>query len=100
MFWPRYYPDNCGLPRERGHVRISMSPRHGRRRSLAEGVIACALGVWCLISTPSYVLAGVSEEAGPAATPAASAPESASPDAIPFVGNIELKARLEVPGRL
>src|SRR5262249_97627 len=42
----------------------------------------------------------VTDEAAAVATPAAAAPDSTSPDATPFLGNVELKARLDAPGRL
>ena len=61
--------------------------------------MVCALGACCLVSALSHVLAAVSEETAPAAT-AAPASDPASPDVTPFVGNVELKARLDAPGKL
>jgi murein L,D-transpeptidase YcbB/YkuD len=89
-----------GLPRERGHVRLLRSFRYGKRRSPAQIVIGCALGACCLVSSLSHALAAASGETAPVAAPAAPASDPAPPDAIPFVGNVELKARLDAPGKL
>ncbi len=81
-------------------MRISLNPRHGRRRWRAGSVIGSALGLCCLVSLQSHALAAVTDETTTAPTPAAPAPNSASPDATPFFGNVELKARLDAPGKL
>ena len=67
---------------------------------MAVSVIGCALGVCCLASSLSHALAAAPEETAPAATLSAPASDPTSPDAIPFVGNVELKARLDAPGKL
>ena len=77
-----------------------MGPRHAERRSVTVSVIGCALGVCCLASFLSHALADAPEETAPAVTLSAPASDPTSPDAIPFVGNVELKARLDAPGRL
>jgi murein L,D-transpeptidase YcbB/YkuD len=42
----------------------------------------------------------LAEEAIPAANPAASEPDTVAPEAAPFTGNVELKARLDASGKL
>jgi L,D-transpeptidase YcbB len=78
-------------------VLICLDPRRGNGRHLAGGLIGIALSFGCFISPPSYALTAGSEEATPVVP---SAPDTAASDAVPFTGNVELKARLDAPGKL
>jgi murein L,D-transpeptidase YcbB/YkuD len=65
-------------------------------RSLARSTLAVGVGLLGLVLSS----AGFSGETEGVANPATSASDTQSPDAAPFVGNIELKSRLDVPGKL
>jgi murein L,D-transpeptidase YcbB/YkuD len=81
-----------------------MSPPQGWRRWLIGSCIGAALGLCSLCPLPSRALAANSADAEPAATavpePGSPEPGSAPLDAAPFLGNVELKARLDAPGKL
>lgn len=80
---------------------ISSGARQGRSRFLAGRILGLAAGAASLISSSSDLLAAASPEPVSAAAPAvAPAADPASVDTVPFVGNIELKARLDMPGKL
>src|SRR6516162_1143727 len=65
-------------------------------RSLARSTLALGVGLLGLVLSS----ARSSGEAEGVADPATSASDTQSPDAAPFVGNIELKSRLDTPGKL
>src|SRR6516162_5768933 len=65
-------------------------------RSLARSTLALGVGLLGLVLSS----ARSSGEAEGVANPAISASDTQSPDAAPFVGNIELKSRLDTPGKL
>jgi murein L,D-transpeptidase YcbB/YkuD len=90
----------AGLPRERGDVRIFMNPGKARPSWLRGITFGPALGVCAVLPVPSPAHAAMTEEAASAANPAAPAPGTASPEAIPFSGNVELKGRLDAAGKL
>jgi murein L,D-transpeptidase YcbB/YkuD len=65
-------------------------------RLLAGSTIALVVGVVSLGLSP----AGFSEETTAAANPVTSGPDRSTADTTPFFGNVELKARLDAPGKL
>jgi murein L,D-transpeptidase YcbB/YkuD len=87
------------LPRKRGNVLSSPTAWQGKRRSLTKSVIALALSCG-LPLLPLCALATASEETNSTATAAAPDSDTAAPDTAPFLGNVELKARLDLPGKL
>jgi murein L,D-transpeptidase YcbB/YkuD len=66
-----------------------------RGRTIALAFGACALGLSSL-----QTLAAVSEETKSVTIPASPEPDTPSSDATPFLGNIELKTRLDSPAKL
>ena len=65
-------------------------------RSLARRTLAIGVGLLGLVLSS----AGIAEETSEVSNPATSASDTQSPDTAPFVGNIELKSRLDAPGKL
>src|SRR6516164_3340281 len=65
-------------------------------RSLARSTLALGVGLLGLVLSS----AGFSEETEGVTNPATSASDKQTPDAAPFVGNPELKARIDPPGKL
>lgn len=100
MFSPRgVTPVVAELLSKRGNVLIGVAARHANRLLLTGAAVAIGLGV-CSVAPPAqHVRAAIAEEM-PAPTPAASETDTAAPDAVPFLGNVELKARLDAPGKL
>jgi L,D-transpeptidase YcbB len=68
----------------------------GTSRSLTTSAIALAFALSAIVLSP----VAVCEEANSEATPSAPGPEAPATDTIPFLGNIELKTRLDAPGKL
>ena len=75
-------------------------PLSQRKRSLTGAVVGLALAVCAAVPIAPAAAADGAEPA--AVLPAPVAPETgpALPEAPPFYGNVELKARLDAPGRL
>ena len=69
---------------------------HGKSWSLVGSVVALAL-VFCGLALSPVA---VCEQTDSEAIPGGSGPDPRSADTAPFLGNIELKARLDAPGRL
>jgi L,D-transpeptidase YcbB len=83
------------LPRKRGNVLIGFSARHGTRRLLALNAALLLLGICFALFAPRLLAA---EE--PTPMPAAPELDNAASEPVPFFGNVELKARLDAPGKL
>jgi L,D-transpeptidase YcbB len=66
----------------------------------AGSAIGLALGAICFLFSPLHAVAAVAEETIPIAAPASSESDAPFTDAAPFFGNVELKARLDAPGKL
>ena len=81
-------------------VRILISFGKGTRRWLGWGFFSSAVGVCSVFPVPPPASAAASEELAPAANAATPEPGTASPETTPFPGNVELKARLDAPGKL
>jgi len=81
---------------KRGNVIIDRTDRCRNRRSQAGGAIA-AFVIACGLSLSP---AAVSEETAPTPGSAPPGDNAASTENTPFVGNIELKTRLDAPGKL
>src|SRR5712671_8241152 len=96
MFSSRRHSGHCGLPRKRGHVFNCITAWHGKSWSLVGSVVALAL-VFCGLALSPVALC---EPTNSEAISGVTAPETRSADTTPFLGNIELKARLDAPGRL
>jgi len=77
-------------------VVICLTAWRGKRRSLAGSVIALAL-VFCGLALSPVA---VCEQTDSEAIPGGSGPDPRPADTPPFLGNIELKARLDAPGNL
>jgi murein L,D-transpeptidase YcbB/YkuD len=73
--------------------------RYGRRRVQAGCVIGLALSAIGSAIFPCQAVGAVAEGTAPIAAPAPE-PDAAPADAIPFVGNVELKARLDASAKL
>jgi murein L,D-transpeptidase YcbB/YkuD len=95
MFFPRVDTSRIAL-RNRGHVPARITARQGMSRLLVGNTIVLAIVVLGLAVAPP----GFSEEADLVVNPAVSDPGTSSSDTLPFSGNIELKARLDAPGKL
>jgi murein L,D-transpeptidase YcbB/YkuD len=77
-----------------GHVLIYLDARHGRKVFLA-GVIAFALTSTLVLSRVA-----VAGETNSVPNPGTISQDTPAPETPSFVGNVELKARLDAPGRL
>jgi murein L,D-transpeptidase YcbB/YkuD len=76
--------------------------RYGKRRIRVGRVIGLAAGAIGFAILPIRSVGAIAAETASTAAPAVAAPEpdAAPADAIPFVGNPDLKARLDAPGKL
>jgi L,D-transpeptidase YcbB len=81
-------------------VLISRAGRDRARRLLVTSVIALGLGVFGLAPCSLRALAVEPGEDASTAGPVAPEPNAGSPNVTPFLGNPELKARLDAPGKL
>jgi L,D-transpeptidase YcbB len=81
-------------------VRICLTPRPGRARLPAGRFIGFAFGIVSFVAATSPATTAAPDEMPPTSASPSPQPEMASPDAPPFLGNAELKARLDAPGRL
>jgi L,D-transpeptidase YcbB len=81
-------------------VLISCAGRDRARRLLVGGTIALGLGVFVVAPCSLCALAVEPGEDASTASPAVPEPDAGSPNVTPFLGNPELKALLEVPGKL
>lgn len=72
-----------------------LNARHGWNRLLG-GVIALPLVVCVLV----LARAAIAEETNSVIIPGAPTTDASSPDTTPFLGNVDLKARLDAPGKL
>jgi L,D-transpeptidase YcbB len=81
-------------------VLISCPGRARTRRLLVVGTMALGLCVFGLAPCSLGALAVEPQENASTAGPAVPEPDAGSPNATPFLGNPELKARLDVPGKL
>jgi murein L,D-transpeptidase YcbB/YkuD len=87
-------------PAKRGNVLISRAGRDRARRLLVGSMMALGLGVFGLAPWSLRALAVEPREDASSAGPAVPEPGAGSPNVTPFVGNPELKARLDRPGKL
>jgi murein L,D-transpeptidase YcbB/YkuD len=79
---------------------ISRADRHYAKRSLIGSTMALGLVIFGLAPCSLRALAVEPGENASTAGSAVPGPNSGSPNATPFLGNPELKARLDVPGKL
>ena len=79
---------------------ISRAGRDRARRLLIGSATGVALGVFGLAPCSLRALAVESGEDASTAGPAVPEPNAGSPNVAPFLGDPELKARLDIPGRL
>jgi L,D-transpeptidase YcbB len=87
------------LSPERGTVRTPRKYWHNAKRLLAGSAITLALAFCSLVPCLERALA-VEPGAEPPAGSAANPPDGGSPNVPPFLGNPELKARLDPPGKV
>lgn len=94
MIFPR--ADTSRIALCRGHVPIRTTGGFGTSTLLGLSAIFLVVGAFSLILSPAAFCEGT--ESG--VNRAVSSSETSSSDAAPFFGNIELKARLDAPGKL
>jgi L,D-transpeptidase YcbB len=94
MSQPRLFRAIGGAARSEVNVFIRRSVGHGKWLVLAAGVVAASVSCG---SVPSR--AAVSAETNSTTTSEAPSPDAAAPDPTPFTGNLDLKTRLDAPGK-
>ena len=88
------------MPRERGHC-AHFDKLWQRDAAVARvGFFQLRSGRLLPFPVPPPASAAASEELAPASNAATPEPGTASPETTPFSGNVELKARLDAPGKL
>jgi L,D-transpeptidase YcbB len=85
------------LRRKRGNVLVDRVARHGGTRFLARYLFLLVCGAAGLAAYSGDLRYALAEEAQ---NPPSPEPDSTSAEAVPFTGNVELKARLDASGPL